>query len=149
METNRVSQQQLWLAVVWVSHLEIDSPDLAGLPTWPVQSGDKYYPLSPAWELTVSKRNNCRFRSSECAVICHTAIDNWKRGQQRCWHPHEWKQTGSRKEEFSWGDSWEVELGFSKMKDGVIILMINKKEALMSVNDLLLEKRKQIQRYLL
>ena len=35
------------------------------------------------------------------------------------------------------------------MKDGVIILMINKKEALMSVNDLLLEKRKQIQRYLL
>ena len=43
----------------------------------------------------------------------------------------------------------EVELGFSKMKDGMIILMIDKKKTLKFVNDLLLEKRKQIQRYLL
>ena len=63
--------------------------------------------------------------------------------------PHEWKQTGRRKEEFSWGDSWEVELGFSKMKDGMIILMIEKNKTLKFVNDLLLEKWKQSQRYLL
>ena len=34
----------------------------------------------------------------------------------------------------------EAELGFSKMKDGMIILMIDKKKTLKFVNDLLLEK---------
>lgn len=33
---------------------------------------------------------------------------------------HEWKETGRRKQEFSWRDSWEAELRFFKMKDGMM-----------------------------